>query len=88
MKVKIGDYITDYNITYALQPATLIARVSEINHEGRRVKCDVGYVFWKTQDGLHILIKETPGLILSQYPIRRSTSSEIFRFTYEFTRCI
>lgn len=87
IKVKIGDYITDYDITFALQRATLIARVTGINHKDRRVKC-MGYIFWKTQEGLHIIVKDVSGLDLSQYKIRRSTSSEIFGFTYEFTRCI
>ena len=84
-KVKIGDYITDYDITFALKPVTLIAMVTWIDHACRRVEC-TGYVFWKTREGLHI--EDIPELNLSQYKIQRSTSNEIFRFTYEFTRRI
>lgn len=88
MKVKIGDYITesfsDYDITYALKPATVIAKVTAIDQKSRRVNC-LGCIFWETWDVCHI--EDTPKyLSISQYNVRRSTSSEIFRFTHEFAR--
>ena len=86
MKVKIGDYITetfsDYDITYALKPAVIIARVVTIDCKGERVNC-LGCIFWETWDVFHI-VDSPKYLTLFPRNTRRSTSNEIFRFTHEF----